>query len=324
MPETSPSVLVIRLDGIGDALALTPLLAAFASDGIPVDLVLRAGNAELFTRHAVRHVDVAPWQLRSNDPGDLSSMRELAGALAGRRYTHALVATEDPSGYRLARAAGIAQRVGFENGWGKPLKTLWVRNLLTRTVYRSAGLDKRKRHECAVLFELGCGLVSQTEPPREASRLRPLILASDPTPDARVAFQVTAKWQRMGIPPEDVAAAFIRAGRNAIVAPIGSEIEREYIDAFERRTGSSVARFADVETWKGAIASHRALVAPDSGAVHVAGTIGTPVVAVFPDDASFDLQVARWHPWAAPYRVVRANSDWPERLGDALANLLGS
>src|SRR5215472_4169797 len=28
MPQTSPSVLVIRLDAIGDALALTPLLAA--------------------------------------------------------------------------------------------------------------------------------------------------------------------------------------------------------------------------------------------------------------------------------------------------------
>jgi ADP-heptose:LPS heptosyltransferase len=322
MPETSPSVLVIRLDGIGDALALTPLLAAFASDGIPVDLVLRAQNAGLFTARAVRHIDVASWRLRSSDAGDLAAMRELAVALAARRYTHALVATEDPSGYRLARAAGIPQRVGFENGWGKPLKTLWVRNLLTRTVYRSAGLDPRQKHECEVLFELGTNLVSQTTPTRETARLRPLILANDPAPDARVAFQVTDKWQRLGIPLDDVAAAFAGAARTAAVTPIASGAEREYIDAFERRTQATVERFANLEDWKSAIAAHRAIVAPDSGAVHVAGTAGTPVIAVFPDDAAFDSQVARWHPWAAPYRIVRADSGWPERINSALANLL--
>jgi ADP-heptose:LPS heptosyltransferase len=322
MPETSPSVLVIRLDGIGDALALTPLLAAFASDGIPVDLVLRAENAGLFTARAVRHVDVASWRLRSNDARDVAAMRELAIRLAERRYTHALVATEDPSGYRLARAAGIPQRVGFENGWGKPLKTLWVRNVLTRTLYRSAGLDPRKKHECEVLFELGTGLVSQAAPTHETARLRSLIIASDPTPDARVAFQVSDKWERLGIPLDDVAAAFAAAGRTAAVMPIASGAEREYIEAFERRTGATVERFANLEDWKNAIAAHRAIVAPDSGAVHVAGTAGTPVVAVFPDDEAFESQAARWHPWAAPYRVVRADSAWPERISSALASLL--
>jgi ADP-heptose:LPS heptosyltransferase len=322
MPETSPSVLVIRLDGIGDALALTPLLAAFASDGVPVDLVLRAENAGLFTARAVRHVDVASWRLRSSDAGDLAAMRELAVTLAERRYTHALVATEDPSGYRLARAAGIPQRIGFENGWGKPLKTLWVRSLLTHTMYRSAGLDPRKKHECEVLFELGTGVVSQTAPTRETASLRPLILARDPAPDVRVGFQVTDKWQRLGIPLDDVAAAFAGAARTAAVTPIASGAEHEYAEAFERRTGATVERFANLEDWKNAIAAHRAIVAPDSGAVHVAGTAGTPVVAVFPDDAAFDSQVARWHPWAAPYRVVRADSGWPKRINGGLASLL--
>jgi hypothetical protein len=322
MPETSPSVLVIRLDGIGDALALTPLLAAFASDGIPVDLVLRGENAGLFTARAVRHVDVASWRLRSSDAGDAAAMRELAVRLAERRYTHALVATEDPSGYRLARAAGIPQRVGFENGWGKPLKTLWVRNLLTRTVYRSAGLDSRKKHECEVLYELGTGLVSQSAPTRETARLRPLIITGDLTPDVRVAFQVTDKWERLGIPLDVVVAAFAGAARTGTVNPIASGAEREYIEAFERRTGATVERFANLEGWKNAIAAHRAIVAPDSGAVHVGGTAGTPVVAIFPADEAFEFQIARWHPWAAPYRVVRADSAWPERISSALASLL--
>ena len=36
--------------------------------------------------------------------------------------------------------------------------------------------------------------------------------------------------------------------------------------------------------------------------------IGTPVVAVFPPSRDYALQVARWAPWAAPHRIVRAGA----------------
>ena len=135
------SVLVIRLDGIGDALALTPLLAAFRSEDIPVDLVLRAENASIFSPGAVRNVDVAPWRLRSNESQDLDAMYAFARTLGARQYTHALVATEDPSGYRIARASGIPQRMGSRKRAGENRSSsLWVRAHLTQTVHRSAGL----------------------------------------------------------------------------------------------------------------------------------------------------------------------------------------
>jgi ADP-heptose:LPS heptosyltransferase len=71
-----------------------------------------------------------------------------------------------------------------------------------------------------------------------------------------------------------------------------------------------------------AIAAAPAIVTPDSGALHVAGVVGTPTVAVFPAVRNFALQVARWSPWASPHRVVRAAGDWPVRAGEALAQLL--
>ncbi|HKE36665.1 MAG TPA: hypothetical protein VKB39_04495, partial [Candidatus Baltobacteraceae bacterium] len=61
---------------------------------------------------------------------------------------------------------------------------------------------------------------------------------------------------------------------------------------------------------------------PDSGALHVAGFVGTPVVAIFPPERNYRLQVARWAPWAAPHRIVRADADWSARAADALAQLL--
>lgn len=322
MPETSPSVLVIRLDGIGDALALSPLLAALASSGIPADIVLRPENAAIFSRSAVRHVDVASWRLRSSEREDDAAMRALAAELASRNYTHAIVATEDPSGYRLARAAHIPKRVGFENGWGKPFKTLWVRGAMTQTIYRPAGSDVRALHECQVLFELGRGLIAETSPTTSIERLRPLVLDEDRPPDPRVAFQVTDKWERLGIPLDAVVAAFREAGTTESIVPLAAAYEYDYIERFEQLSGVDVVRFDELHRWKAAIGRARAAIAPDSGALHVAGTVGTPAVAIFPDDRQFELQTARWHPWASPYRIVRAGDGWPGAVARSLRDLL--
>jgi hypothetical protein len=322
MPETSPSVLVIRLDGIGDALALSPLLAALASSGIPADVVLRPENAAIFSRTAVRRVDVASWRLRSPQPEDDAAMRALAAELASCGYTHALVATEDPSGYRLARAARIPNRIGFENGWGKPFKTLWVRNALTQTIFRPAGPDARALHECQVLFELGRGLIAETVPTTSIERLRPLVLDEAETPDPRVAFQVTDKWERLGMPLDAVVAAFREAGETESIVPLAAAHEYDYIERFERLSGAQVERFERTAPWKSAIGRARAAIAPDSGALHVAGTVGTPVVAIFPDDPQFELQMARWRPWASPHRIVRAGGGWPQAVARSLRELL--
>lgn len=323
MPQTSPSVLVIRLDAIGDALALTPLLAALRERSIPVDLVLRGVNAHVFSSRAARAVYVAPFALRSNTRENLRAIDEFAERLRPNGYTHVLVATEDPGGYRLAHAIGAPDRVGFVNGWGKPFKSLWARMLLNRVVVRSAGLDPAAPHESAVLFELGRDILGDhAAPTRDTARLRPLILEREPASGSRIAFQVSDKWQRLGIALEDVVAALQTAANIGDVHAIASESEAPYALSVASAAGMTVDRYATLEPWKEAIAGARALIAPDSGAVHVAGMVGTPTVAVFPPIAQYELQTARWAPWAAPYRAIRAENGWPREISRALAELI--
>ncbi len=318
MPDSSPSVLVIRLDAIGDALALTPMLAALAERAIPVDLVLRGVNARIFSERAAREVFTAPFALRSSTRENRAAIAAFGRELRSRAYTHVLVATEDPGGYRLARAVNAPVRVGFTNGWGKPFKTIWAHLLLTRTVVRSAGLDPRAPHECEVLFELARPLLGDARPTRDAARLRPFVLDREPTRGDAVALQVSDKWERLGIAFHEVAAAIRACGEIAPLRLIASTSEPAYADRIARATGIAVERFDELEPWKEAIASARALVAPDSGAIHVAGMVGTPTVAVFPPIVDFALQSSRWLPWAAPSRVVRADEGWPQRAADAL------
>ncbi|HET9030545.1 MAG TPA: hypothetical protein VFN49_10225 [Candidatus Aquilonibacter sp.] len=323
MPQDSPSVLVIRLDAIGDALALTPLLAALAERAIPVDLVLRGVNARIFSSRAARNVYVSPFALRSGTAANRRAIEDFANQLRQAGYSHVLVATEDPGGYRLARSIDAPYRIGFSNGFGKPFKSLWVRSLVNHVVVRSAGLDPKAPHECEVLFELGRALLGpDAVPTRDPARLRPLILEHQTERDPRVAFQVSDKWERLGIAMGEVVEALRRCASIGSVHAIASEHEAAYADRIESASGIAVERYGDLEPWKGAIASARALVAPDSGAIHLGGMVGTPTVAVFAPIVAFELQAARWAPWAAPYRSIRADSGWPEHAADALKALL--
>jgi ADP-heptose:LPS heptosyltransferase len=321
MPQVSPSVLIIRLDAIGDALALTPSLAALRRRAIAVDVVLRQSNASAFAPRAVRDVIVADFELRDGARSNRDAIERLGRDLRERRYTHVLVATEDEGGYRLAAAVGAPARIGFEDPWTKPLKALWSRRILTKSVYRSARLTARPQHECATLFTLVEPLAGDEKPTRDLAQLRPLVLESEPAPDDRVAVQITDKWERLGIPLESVVGLARRLAASSELHLLSSRRESAYAQSVERATGIAVSYFDDLPPWKAAIAASVALVAPDSGAVHVAGMTGTPVVAVFPPMRLYDAWVARWAPWATAHRIVRADEGWPARAADALALL---
>lgn len=320
MPEVSPSVLVIRLDAIGDALALTPALASLRRHAIPFDLVLTKRNAGIFADSTARRTIIAEFAQRSRSAENRTAIERLGIGLRDNAYTHAVVATEDPGGYRLASAVGAPARIGFADPWTKPFKALWTRRLLNAPVYRSARLQGDE-HECETLFRLFTGITGDAAPSRDARELRPLILDVPPQPDERVAVQLTDKWARLGLSDEKVAELVRTLDSAGPLRVFASRGESSYAQRVARSAGLPVECFHDMDAWKAAIAAARVVVAPDSGAIHLAGTMGTPVVAVFPSRRNFDAQVARWSPWASRYRIIRARDDWPLRAARAVSEL---
>ena len=292
-------IAVIRVDAIGDALAATPLLAALRENGHQVGVVLSDANAPIFDERALswHHVlDRIPWPRHGSTQA--SHARTLA-EMRTVRYDAALIASEEPEAYSIAREAAIPVRVGFHNGWEKPFKSLWVAAQCTRTIYRPAVASRAREHEVETLFKLGRGLVAASSPTRDRARLAPLLLAVLPNRDATVLVQVTPKWRASGV-PDDALAATLRALATRGLRAIAANSERDFATAIAAQADVELEVFNDVHPWKVAAASASAVVTPDTGTAHLAGMLGTPCVDCFPFK-DFTARERRWAPWAAPH-----------------------
>ncbi len=326
--------MIVRGDGVGDALALAPLVAALRDAGHDLSAVLGVANAEVyapgtFTRTHV--LDRVPWPAHGSTR--LSYRTALAEARAAR-YDLALIASEEPEAYRFARAARIARRTGFTTGLAKPLKTLLLRPLLTRALTRAASANDAAEHEIVTLFRLGAGLHDEPGPTRELARLRPLVVpgaAGEGAPPSSVVVQYPRR--RAGADADTDAArlrgflALVRAVRERYeTLVVGARADRPALEAVSRALEMPCFGFDALPAWVAEIARARALVTCDGGAAHVAGMTGVPCVDLFPATAQTAADVRRWHPWAAPYRTLVAGpvaGATAAAAVEALAELIG-
>ena len=296
--------MLVRVDGIGDALACTPLIAALREGGHSVSALLSTGNAEIFSRRVFEHVHVVdriPWPKHGYTPRTWDAALQAA---RHAQYDVALVASEEPLAYEFARRAGVAKRVGFHNGWQKPFKSWWTRRVLTRAIYRSAAQPDHPRHEVEVLFDLGAGLHTERRPTKDTARLRPIILDDEIAPGKTRLIQISAKWLAPRRDEVRVRRWFAALAARGTWIGICSQAEREVGARLGEAAGLRVEYFDSVKDWKEAIARSSHLVTPDTGAAHVAGMLGVRCTVFF-EAHRYESQVLQWAPWATTCTVAQ-------------------
>jgi hypothetical protein len=114
-------VLLVRLDGIGDAAVCTPLVAALRAAGHEVGVALTTRNAGIFAPQAIvaEHVlERIPWPAHGSTPA-----APRARAQRSRRSTTTRRSSPAKSPRPIALAQGVPVRVGFTTAWTRPLKT---------------------------------------------------------------------------------------------------------------------------------------------------------------------------------------------------------
>ncbi|PYP41725.1 MAG: lipopolysaccharide heptosyltransferase II [Gemmatimonadetes bacterium] len=272
-----PDILLVRFSAMGDILLMTPLLRALRQrhPEARITVVTRAVFAPLLDRNP-RVTEVIGWA-----PG--RSLRELGAALGRRAFTHRLdlhgglrsrmlrwYAGGRWSGYpkhRVARTVLIKTRRNFYRD---------LRPVAERYFDAARGLDVRPDGGPLEFFLAAPALAAGGEfLARNGLGVTRQLLALAPG-----AAHFTKRW-----PPHHWKALvrLLIAGGNDVVL-VGGPADRELCGAMAAAGGERVVSAAGKFNIPGTAAllkRARALVSGDTGVMHLATAVGTPVVALF-------------------------------------------
>ena len=271
-------VLAVRLDNLGDVVQTTPALRALAHAAPEAQLDLLASPAGASLAPLLPHVTQvhtvrAAWQDAGGGPVDLDADAALVELL--RPYDAVLAFTSFsqspwPVGYAAARA-GVPVRVGTSREFGGALLTHWVH---PRDDDQTAHQVDRMLHQLAAVGVAAAGTDLELRVPAgtTAAAGGGALLAPGASAPSR-------RWAPEGF--ATVARELLAAGVPVLVA--GTARERELVEAVVAGARGAVAAAGtlDVPQLAAAVQAARVVVANNSGTMHLAAALGTPVVAAF-------------------------------------------
>jgi len=273
----SPDILIVRFSAIGDILLMTPLLRALRQrhPEARITVVTKAEFASLLTRNP-RVTEVIGW-----DAG--TSLRELGARLRTQRFTHRL----DLHGSLRSRAL----RWHAGGRWSGYPKHRVARSVLIRTkrdVYRDRRPVAERYFDAARDLDVrpdGGSLELVPSPGDHAAAGRFLAAhglgtARPPIALAPGAAHFTKRW-----PPhhwKTLARALVQEGNDVVL--VGGPDDRGVAEAVAADNGGravSAAGKLDLPGTAALLQRTRALVSGDTGVMHLATAVATPVVALF-------------------------------------------
>ena len=311
--ERARNVLCVRLDAMGDVLMTTPAIRALKASGPPDRRVtlLTSPSGEAVAR-LVPELDEcfvyeSPWMKASPPRPDGGYDRATIDRLRAGGFDAAVIFTvysQNPLPAALmCHLADIPLRLAYcrENPYG--LLTDWVAELEP---------DRLVRHETRRQLDLVATVGARVEDERlsirvpSAARERVSSLLHDlEIPEGRPWAVIhpgsTAPSRRYA--PEGFAEAARRLVRDHGLRVIftGSGTERELVRSIRKAMGVpsySLAGALDLAELAALIERSPLLIANNTGPVHVAAAVGTPVVDLYA------LTNPQHTPWAVPNRVL--------------------
>ncbi|HEX9780140.1 MAG TPA: glycosyltransferase family 9 protein [bacterium] len=296
-------ILYVRTDRLGETILNIPAVLALhaAYPGAAVTWIMDPALIELLKQ-------AGPWRaVPEPRPAGfwLRRVRVLADAFRAER-ADAIVISNPQKDYHLAAwLAGIPTRVGYARKWGRWLLTHRVpgRNRLggrheveyNLDLVRTLGIDVH-----ASSWRLTC-------PPEHLSAVTDLLAAEGLRPDD--ALIVVHPWsaRRFKEWPAERFRALIEhlASSGRRVAVIGGAEETARAQALIGPGGTviNLTGRLNLQQLAALLSRSRCLVTNDSGPMHVAAAVGTPVVALF-GTSNAGSHPKRWGPWGTEHVVL--------------------
>ncbi len=311
--QDARKVLVVRLDNLGDLLMTTPAIAAIrhASEAVHITLLGSTSGAA-----ALRHIPVlddvlvydAPWSKGLGNERSILADRHMVDELARRRFDAAVIFTVCTQSALpaalLCRLAGIPLRLAHSRENPYELLTHWVPD----TEVCATGMRHEVKRQLDLVGSVGfhaCDERMQFRYPVSdvlAMRRKFVQAGGDLLrPYVVVHPGATAASRRYPAERFGVAAQAIVDEAGCQVVFTGGLDEAEAITQAQSRmdnAGVSLAGQLSLGELAALIAGAQVIVCNNSGPVHIAAAVGTPVAVLYA------LTNPQHTPWRVPSRVL--------------------
>jgi lipopolysaccharide heptosyltransferase II len=316
-------VLLLRLERIGDLLMSLGAIAAVRALAPDAEIDLVVGNwneaiAKLIP--GIDRVDVldAPWLTRDSPGHHTIDLARRAVSWRSRHYDLSINFEGDIRSHALPWLAGVGRRVGFAMAGGGPFLTDVVVHDGTRHVAaNSLALVERA-------FDLAAGTLPEPrsaegllrsrlavpDSARAAARAALTQVAGGRLPSVLLALHVPGGRAIKQWPPTRFAdaAAVLAREMGATIVLTGTPEDGLLVDEAEARLrthGVDLLRLegrVDLVVLAGILALTRLLLTGDTGPMHLAAAVGTPILAVFGPSMPW-----RYGPLVERHRIVRVD-----------------
>ena len=295
--SSSPRILLLRRDNIGDLVCTTPLLAALREQ-LPrawLGALVTTYNAEVLAGNPALDEVFVYEKLKHRSGSLLSHLRTRLGQVSRLRRQGldcVLVPAPAPQALKLARSLKPGQ------------------------VLASPASFSPRLHEVERVFELGRTLGLNGKPgavqvfpdAQRKAELRKQVGAGP-----FVAIHISARRPAQQWPLERYATLAAQLAREARVLLLWAPGSRNNpghpgddeaaVTVLKAAPAAIPVPTPDLKTLIAALSLADSVVCPDGGAMHLAAALGKPVVALFGDSPP-----ERWRPWGVAHRVVRPES----------------
>jgi heptosyltransferase-2 len=317
-------LLIIAPNWLGDAVMALPLIADVQRSWPDTELVVAARRSvvPLFAR--VRGVSRTIALAGGGGWRGLAAVRENIASLAAGAFEAALLL---PNSFQ---AAWVASRAGIPERWG------FSRDLRGRLLTRAIARPRPGAHQAEYYQALGAGLglaigdrFARVEvQDDDRSRARALLAAAGLTVEQRFAvFAPGAAYGRakQWLPERYAELAALLAEHGCATVLVGTSADESVCEAIARAgtgtgtgtstgTGTGTGTFnlagqTDLASLAGLLSLSTAVVANDSGAMHLAAAVGAPVVAVFGPTDDRKTSPLRAHA-SAPEPLIITTDVW--------------
>ena len=298
------NILIIKLRYIGDVLLATPTMRAIkaARPDVLVTMMVNRGTEDVLSGN--QDVD----EIMVLDKGSLAAQWRVIAQLRRRRFDSVIDLTDGDRSAFLSWISGAPVRIGFND------EHRWRGKCYTQVVQPVPGVRHRIDRDLEVLKPMSIQAGSKDpqlwltpEEESSADQLRNQLGVQ--RSQSMVILQPGARYWFKAWPPERFAELADRLtsqyGCQVLIG--GSHQDVDLAQQIRQMAKSSPIIMAGRTTIKqfAAIAKKSALfVGSDSGAMHIASAVGTPVVALFGPSSPRE-----WGPRGGPAEVIYKGLD---------------